>query len=120
MSEAGQEQSGVSPENIVSTAINTSPAFFFIEGSLCEGRELVCPLLVEIVEEDREEGKDREFLVSGPKYHMHGAGNTIPDTIAAFKRIFSGYLDILAEEEDYLSVNLQEQLKFLRSMIRIK
>jgi len=109
----------VSPENIASTIIGGSPTFFFLEGPLCEGRELVRPLLVEIVEEDREEGEDREFLVSEPKYHMHGVGKTIPDAITTFKRIFSGYLDILAEEEDCLSLNLQEQLKFLRSMIRI-
>jgi hypothetical protein len=114
-----REISCVSPENTASTILGKLPTFFFIEGPLCEGRELARPLLVEIVEEDREEGEDREFLVSEPKYHMHGAGKTIPDAIATFKRIFSGYLDILAEEEDHLSVNLQEQLKFLRSMIRI-
>ncbi len=119
MSEVEQEQFGVSPENTASTIIGKLPTFFFIKGTLCESRELVCPLLVEIVEEDREEGEDGEFLVGEPQYHMHGVGKTIPDAIAAFKRIFSGYLDILAEEEDCLSVNLQEQLKFLRSMIRI-
>ncbi len=119
MSEAEQEQSGVSPESTASTIIGKLPTFFFIEGPLCEGRELVRPLLVEIVDEDREEGEDREFLVSEPKYHIHGVGKTITDAIAAFKRIFSGYLDILAEEEDRLSANLQEQLKFLRSMIKI-
>src|SRR5438046_6747451 len=112
MNEVGQEESGDVSLNIANTIIGTSPTPFFIEGSLCQGRELVRPLLVEIVEEDREEGEDREFLVSEPKYHIHGVGKTIPDAIAAFKRIFSGYLDILSEEEDCLSLNLQEQLKF--------
>ena len=45
---------------------------------------------------------------------------TLPEAIEAFKRIFSGYLDILSEEENNLSAYMHEQLEYLRSAIRIE
>ena len=57
-------------------------------------------------------------MVSELKYHMHGEGATEPEAIEAFKRIFSGYLDLLLEEEDNLSDYMHEQLEYLRSAIR--
>jgi hypothetical protein len=94
------------------------PSFVFIEGPLPEGRWLT-PILVKIVEEDREEGEDREFLVTETKYYMHGVGKTVPDAIGAFKRILSQYLDGLTKREDRLSPQMYEQLEYLRSVIRI-
>jgi len=70
------------------------------------------PIIVKI------EDDDGEYVVTELKYHMHGEGSTIPVAIEAFRRIFSGYLDILSEEEDNLSSYLYEQLEYLRSAIR--
>ena len=70
------------------------------------------PIIVKI------EDDDGEYVVTELKYHMHGEGSTIPEAIEAFRRIFSGYLDILSEEEDNLSSYLYEQLEYLRSAIR--
>lgn len=70
------------------------------------------PIIVKIDDDDG------EYVVTELKYHMHGEGSTIPKAIEAFRRIFSGYLDILSEEEDNLSSYLYEQLEYLRSAIR--
>jgi hypothetical protein len=88
-------------------------------GALPGGRELAHPLMVRIVEEDCEEGEEREFLVAEPEYHIHAVGATIPEALEAFRRIFSGYLDILSEEEEKLSSYMYGQLEYLRSAIRI-
>jgi hypothetical protein len=88
------------------------PIFISIGGHLSKGRWLTHPIVVKIEEDDG------EFVVSELKYHMHGEGSTIPAAIDAFKRIFSGYLDILLEEEDNLSSYMNEQLEYLRSAIR--
>jgi len=93
--------------------------FIPIDGPLCEGRELAYPIMVKIEEEDREEGEDREFLVSEPKYHIHGVGSTIQEAIDDFKYIFSEYFDTLSEEEERLSPYMYGQLAYLRSVIRI-
>ena len=90
------------------------PIFISIGGRLPDGRWLSHPIIVKI------EDDDGEFVVSELKYHMHGEGPTIPEAIEAFKRIFSGYLDILSEEEDNLSSYMFEQLEYLRSAIRIE
>jgi hypothetical protein len=95
-----------------------SPIFVFIEGPLPKGRWLT-PILVKIVEEDREEGEAREFVVTETKYYMHGVGETVPEAIVTFMRIVSQYLDGLTEREDRLSPWMQEQLEYLRSVIRI-
>ncbi len=88
------------------------PFFISVGGQLPGGRWLSHPIIVKI------EGDDGEFVISELKYHMHGEGSTLPDAIEAFKRIFSGYLDILLEEENNLSSYLYEQLKYLRLAIR--
>ena len=88
------------------------PISISIGGQLPGGRWLSHPIIVKI------EDDEGEFVISEPKYHMHGEGSTIPDAIEAFKRIFSGYLDILSEEENNLSSYMYEQLKYLRSEIR--
>jgi len=86
--------------------------FLSIAGSLPGRRWLTYPIVVKI------EDDDGEYVVTELKYHMHGEGSTIPEAIEAFRRIFSGYLDILSEEEDNLNSYLHEQLEYLRSAIR--
>ena len=88
-------------------------------GVLPRGRELARPIVVRIVEEDCEEGEDREFLVTELEYHIHAVGATIPEALEAFRRIFSGYLDGLTEREGRLSPYMHGQLEYLRSVIRI-
>ena len=91
----------------------TRPAIFItIAGSLPGRRWLTYPIVVKI------EDDDGECVVTELKYHMHGEGSTIPEAIEAFRRIYSGYLDLLSEEEDNLSSYLYEQLEYLRSAIR--
>jgi predicted RNase H-like HicB family nuclease len=91
----------------------TQPTIFIsIAGLLPGGRWLTYPIVVKIQDDDG------EYVVTELKYYMHGAGSTISEAIEAFKRIFSGYLDVLSEEEDNLSSYLHEQLEYLRSAIR--
>ena len=97
----------------VNTFIRTSPIFFLLDGPLPEGRWLTHPIMIKLEEDDG------EFVVSEPRYFMHASGSTVQEAIQAFKRIFSGYLDILSEEEENLSEYMHEQLQYLRSTIRI-
>lgn len=123
-----EEQKGVDlpdwyiPEGIqgrdVYTSIHQSfiqsPIFVTLTGLLSAGRYLSRPLMVKI------ENDDGEFLVSELKYYIHGEGPTVLEAIGAFKRIFSGYLDVLSEEEGNLSSYMYEQLEYLRTMIRVE
>jgi hypothetical protein len=93
-------------------SVTQPPLFISIGGQLPEGRRLIHPIIVKI------EDDDGEFVVSELKYHIHGEGSTILEAIDAFKRIFSGYLYILLEEENNLSSYMYEQLEYLRSAIR--
>ena len=93
-------------------AFTQPPIFVSIGGHLSVRKWLTHPIVVKI------EDDEGEFVVSELKYHMHGEGSTIPVAIDAFKRIFSGYLDILSEEEDNLSSYMYQQLEYLRSAIR--
>jgi len=91
----------------------TRPAIFLtIAGSLPGRRWFTHPIVVKV------EDDDGEYVVTELKYHMHGEGSTISEAIEAFRRIFSGYLDLLSEEDDNLSSYLYEQLEYLRSAIR--
>ena len=94
------------------SAITRPEIFLTIAGFLPGRRWLTYPIVVKI------EDDDGEYVVTELKYHMHGEGATIPEAIGAFRRIFSGYLELLSEEEDNLSSYLHEQLEYLRSAIR--
>jgi hypothetical protein len=94
------------------------PRLFLIEGLLPNGGWLM-PTWVKVVEEDIEEGEEKEFVVIETKYYMHGAGETISEAADAFKRIVSQYLDGLTKRENHLSPQMREQLEYLRSVIRI-
>jgi hypothetical protein len=123
-----EEQKGVNlpgwyiPEGIQSRDVYTSthqsfiqsPTFVTLTGFLSPGRYLSKPLTVKI------ENDDGEFLVSELRYYIHGEGKTVPEAIGAFKHIFSGYLDVLSEEEGNLSSYMYEQLEYLRTMIRVE
>src|SRR5207248_5064794 len=88
-----------------------APMAYLIEGPLPEGRELNEPIVV-LIEDD-----DEEFVVGELKFYMHASGPTISEAIEAFKRVISGYLDVLSSDEDRLGSFLQEQLEYLRSVI---
>jgi len=103
MSEAAREQQ--LPRNI-------APTVRVIDGPLTEGRRLAFPLTI-VIEHD-----DGEVIVSEPHFYMHASGPTEAEAIMAFRRIFSGYLDILASQEQTLSPQLIDQLQYLRSAIR--
>jgi hypothetical protein len=49
---------------------------------------------------------------------MHAAAPTEAEALEAFRRIFSGYLDVLSSRESRLDPYLREQLAYLRSYIR--
>lgn len=88
------------------------PIVYMLDGLLSEGRRLAHPLAVEI------EHDDGEVVVSEPHFHIHASAPTQAEAIAAFRRIFSGYLDVLTAEEKILGTHLREQLEYLRSVIR--
>ncbi|MEO8953963.1 MAG: hypothetical protein ABI465_05305 [Ktedonobacteraceae bacterium] len=86
------------------------PSVRVLYGSLPNGRMLTKPLRV-MVDYDEE-----EVVVSEPYFHMHASAPTEAEAVEAFRRIFSGYLDILTAQEK-LGANLREQLKYLRSYV---
>ncbi len=86
-----------------------------IYGSLPKGRELIHPISI-VVEHDDD---DDEFVVSEPRFHMHASAPTEAEAIAAFRRVLSGYLDVLEEQEEKLGPSLKKQLVYLRSMIKV-
>ena len=98
------------PGNI--TPPDRPPTICCIQGSLPKGRSLAEPLTV-LVEYD-----DDEVVVSEPRFHIHASASTEAEAIAAFRRIFSGYLDILASQEETLGAHLRDQLQYLRSAIK--
>ena len=75
------------------------------------GRRLTRPLTVAV------EYDDGEVIVSEPLFHMHAAAPTEAEALEAFKRIFSGYLDLLTRREKTLGPQLRDQLNYLRSII---
>lgn len=91
---------------------STSPTIYALEGPLPGGRWFTSPLTV-LIEYD-----DGEFIVSEPRFHMHASASTKVEALAAFRRIFSGYLDVLTSQEETLGIPLREQLQYLRSAIR--
>ncbi|MGB8348676.1 MAG: hypothetical protein WCD86_27600 [Ktedonobacteraceae bacterium] len=89
------------------------PSVRVIDGFLSDGRWLAHPLNV-LIEYDED-----EVVVSEPRFHIHASAPTEAEAIASFRRIFSGYLDLLSSREGVLSSHLHDQLEYLRSMIRM-
>jgi hypothetical protein len=90
----------------------TSPTVYSLDGPLPGGRWFASPLTVLI------EYNDGEFIVSEPRFHMYASASTKAEALAAFRRIFSWYLDVLTAQEETLGTHLHEQLQYLRSAIR--
>lgn len=88
------------------------PSVYSLDGPLPGGRYLASPLTV-LIEYD-----DGEFIVSEPRFHMHASAPTKAEALVAFRRIFSGYFDVLSSQEESLGLHLREQLQYLRSAIR--
>jgi hypothetical protein len=63
------------------------------------------------------EDDDGEVLVSEPHFNMHAGGPTEEAAVEAFKRILSGYVDVLEAREGTLGGAAQDQLAYLRSVI---
>jgi len=82
-----------------------------VTGHLPEGRRLTRPLDVVIAYDDG------EVIVSESRFHMHASAPTMTEALIAFRRIFSGYLDLLSSRENRLDPYLREQLAYLRSYI---
>jgi hypothetical protein len=97
------------PEEMKSQS--ASPIFRTITGALVDGKRLARPLTVMI------EYDDEEVVVSEPVFHMHASASTEAEALAAFRRIFSGYLDVLTARENRLDPYLRKQLAYLRSYI---
>lgn len=108
MREAEQEEQP--PGNM--TLPDRPPTIRRLQGSLPKGRWLAEPLTV-LIEYD-----DDEVVVSEPRFHMHASAPTEAEAIAAFRRIFAGYLDVLASQEETLGAHLRDQLQYLRSAIK--
>lgn len=96
---------------LTSLKITDPSTFHKITGSLPGGRRLTHPLNITIAHDDG------EVIVSEPRFHMHASAPTTEEALVAFRRIFSGYLDILASRESRLDPYLREQLAYLRSYI---
>lgn len=82
-----------------------------IDGALPYGRRLTRPIRI-LIEDD-----DGELIVSEPVFHMHAGGPTESEAIEAFKRILSGYIDVLESREDALAEALRDQLDYLHSSV---
>jgi predicted RNase H-like HicB family nuclease len=93
-------------------SIATTPIFVSIDGALPDGRWLAQPVVVQI------EDDNGEIIVCEPHFNMYASGSTVQEAVEAFKRIFSGYLDVLSEDEESSGTYLHEQLEYLRSTIR--
>ncbi|MBV8695867.1 MAG: hypothetical protein JO125_07605 [Chloroflexi bacterium] len=105
MSETEQEQQQSD------TSASRPALLYTMSGGLPGGRRLTHPIVVEI------DYDDDEVIVSEPCFHMHASGPTRVEALAAFRRIFSGYLDLLAQRESTLGPPLRDQLQYLRSVI---
>lgn len=108
-----EEQKHGSSQNMTFPLEWPTPSMRTIDGHLTGRKWLAHPLQVQV------EYDDGEVVVSEPHFHMHASAPTETEAIAAFRRIFSGYLDLLASQEETLGAHLRDQLAYLRSSIRI-
>ncbi len=96
---------------LVRISPSSPPTLYPLSGHLPGGRQLAHSITV-IIEHD-----DDEVIVTEPRFHMHASGTTDAEALAAFRRIFSGYLDMLTRREKTLGPPLRDQLNYLRSVI---
>jgi hypothetical protein len=97
--------------------INATPAYsphlVAISGPLPGGRRFAGQFNV-LIDHD-----DGEVVVSEPRFHIHASGSTVTEALTAFRRVFSGYLDVLSSEEKDLDSYMLEQLQYLRANISV-
>jgi hypothetical protein len=86
--------------------------FRTIDNPLPDGKYLIHPLVIQIQYEDE------EVLVNDPSSHIYTSGVTVQEAIAEFKRILVDEFNQLTHDEGQLSPRLQQQLQYLRSIIR--
>ncbi|MHB8598686.1 MAG: hypothetical protein ACYDER_17955 [Ktedonobacteraceae bacterium] len=110
MVNTGESTSSAFP--MANISIFSPPLFRTIAGALPDGRWLASPLTV-VIEYDEE-----EVVVSEPRFHMHASASTEAEALSSFRRIFSGFLDVLSAREEKLDPYLHEQLAYLRSYIK--
>jgi hypothetical protein len=84
-----------------------------ITGSLPDGRQLTRPLNVNILYDDG------EVIVSEPLFHIHSVGATRLEALREFRRVLVEELDELTADEEELGTRLKDELRYLRSLIRM-
>ncbi len=100
-------------ENLETSNMNffRTNAMLEIVGFLPGQKRLIRPLSV-ISEYD-----DGEFIVSEPRFSIHGSGPTLEDAVAAFRSMFAHCFDVLTSESENLDAYMVDQLEYLRSYI---
>lgn len=83
----------------------------FLTGALDGQRWLAHPIAVFIYTDEE------ETVVTEPRYHIHGYGDTVEQAKSDFRTVLSDSLDILAEDEKDLDSYLREQLAYLRQVV---
>ena len=58
-----------------------------------------------------------EFVVSHPRIHVYGVGQTVPDAVKDFVSMLIDLHKELRDSEDILSRHLLEQFNFIRSVL---
>lgn len=84
-----------------------------ITGSLPDGRCLTRPLNVNILYDDG------EVIISEPLFHIHSVGATRLEALQEFRHILVEELDELTTDEEELGTRLKDELRYLRSLIRM-
>jgi hypothetical protein len=95
----------------IDTTPQHSPQLVTITGPLPGERRFAGPFDV-LIDYD-----DGEVVVSEPRFHIHASASTITEALTEFRRVFSGYLDVLSSEEKDLDGYMQEQLRYLHANI---
>ena len=92
--------------------IATFPMFMIIDNPLPGRKHLIHPIVIQIQYEDE------EILVNESYCHIYASGATVQEAIAEFKRILVDEFNQLTHDEEQLSPRLQQQLQYLRSIMR--
>ena len=84
-----------------------------LTGPLPGGMSLTRPLNVNILYDDG------EVIVSEPLFHIHSVGATRLEALQEFRYILVEELDELTTDEEELGTRLKDELRYLRSLIRM-
>lgn len=97
--------------SLVATPSIDYPVNSVLQGKLPKNKKIKGDLPIVI---DFEDG---EYIVSEPKFHIHGSGMTRDQALLAFTRILSEIYDELVEESDHLGKRMKEQFDYLQTKI---